>query len=66
MPNRRRVKQSSGLEDLLEQEAANLRQQAEGMPPGIRRDELLRKARQAENAANVSGWLRSPEIQPPK
>jgi hypothetical protein len=43
-------KQSSTLEYRLEQEAVNLRKQAEGMPEGIRRDELLRKAGQIDVA----------------
>lgn len=59
-------RKSSSFEDRLEKEAENLRRQARGMPPCIRREELLRKARQAENAAQVSEWLRSPEQQPPE
>jgi hypothetical protein len=38
--------QSSTFEYRLAQEAINLRKQAKGMPLGVRRDELLRKARQ--------------------
>ena len=41
-------KQSSIFEYRLEDEAINLRKQAEGMPHGIRRDELLRKAGQID------------------
>jgi hypothetical protein len=51
MLDRRRFKQSSIFEYCLEEEAINLRNQAEGMPPGIRREELLRQARQAETAS---------------
>ena len=36
---------SLSLEERLDQEAINLRKQAEGMPLSIRRDELLRKGR---------------------
>ena len=57
---------STAVEDRLEEEAANLRKQADGMPPGIRREELLRKADQAETAAQVSAWLRSPGSRPPE
>jgi hypothetical protein len=46
MPERRHLKQSSTLEFRLTQEAFNLRKQAQGMPEGVRRDELLRKAEQ--------------------
>jgi hypothetical protein len=43
-----------------------LRQQAEGLPASVRRDELIRKARQAEAAAHISEWLKSPGLRPPK
>ncbi|MCK1475009.1 hypothetical protein IVB27_09405 [Bradyrhizobium sp. 197] len=46
--------------------AINLRKQAEGMPLGIRREELLRKAQQAETAARMANWLASPGLQPPE
>jgi hypothetical protein len=46
-------------------EAAQLKKQAEEMTPGVRRDELLRKARQAETAAHVDDWLSSPGLRPP-
>lgn len=61
-----RVAQSSTFEFSLAQEAINLRKQAEGMPPGVRRDELLRKAGQADVAIHVTEWLNSPGLQPPK
>jgi hypothetical protein len=66
MSTRRRFKQVTSLKDRLIQEAENLRRQAQESPPGIRRDELLRKARQAETAARVDDWLASPGLQPPK
>jgi hypothetical protein len=47
---RRRFKQVTSLQDRLTQEAEKLRRQAQDMPPGVRRDELLRKARQTETA----------------
>jgi hypothetical protein len=65
MLQRRPFNQSTALEGRLE-EVANLRRQADGMPPGIRREELLRKAGQAETAAQVNAWLRSPGSQPPE
>jgi hypothetical protein len=49
---------SSILEFNSETEALNLRKQAEGMPVSIRRDELLRKANQAETTAQVSNGPR--------
>jgi hypothetical protein len=66
MSTRRRFKQVTSLKDRLIQEAESLRKQAQEMPPGIRRDELLRKARQAETAARVDDWLAAPGLQPPK
>jgi hypothetical protein len=66
MSTRRRVKQTTSLQDRLFEEAENLRRQAQQMPPGIRRDQLLRKARQAETAAHVDDWLASPGLRPPR
>jgi hypothetical protein len=66
MQRRRRFKQSISLKDRLIEEAENLRRQAREMPAGIRRDEILRKARQAETAAHVDEWLESPGLQPPR
>ena len=37
----------------LKDEANDLRKQAQGMPPSIRRDDLLRLAQQAETAYQV-------------
>jgi hypothetical protein len=63
---RRRIKQLETLEYRLTAEAANLRKQAEGLPAGIRREELMRKARQAETASHMNEWLSSPGSQAPK
>ncbi|WFU45842.1 hypothetical protein QA640_44315 (plasmid) [Bradyrhizobium sp. CB82] len=52
------LKQSSTFEYRLAQEAINLRQQASGMPAGIRRTELLRKAKQID----VAGRLTSADL----
>ena len=65
MPNRRSPEQSSTFEFRLTQEAINLRQQAEGMPNGVRRAELLRKARQIDVAGELDGRLTSSGLQPP-
>ena len=63
---RRRFKQTQSLEARLSEEAKRLREQAKLLPHGAERDELIRKARQAETAARMNGWLTSPELQPPK
>lgn len=63
---RRRFKQAQSLEERLSEEAKRLREEARLLPPGAIREALLRKARQAETGSHISGWLRSPELQPPK
>ncbi|WP_247328292.1 hypothetical protein [Bradyrhizobium sp. 21] len=62
---RRRVRQTQSLEDRLAQQAERLREQAKEVPPGIEREQLLRRARQAETGSHMSEWLRSPGLQPP-
>jgi hypothetical protein len=63
---RRRITQTQCLEVRLADEAKRLREEAKSLPPGIRREALLRKARQAETGSHISEWLRSPGLQPPK
>ena len=65
MPAQRSLGQSSTFEYRLAQEAINLRLQANGMPAGVRRTELLRKARQIDVAGEINNWLSSPGLQPP-
>lgn len=66
MQHRRRIKQTQSLEARLSEEAKRLREQAKLLPPGAERNELIRKARQAETASQMNGWLTSPGLQPPK
>ena len=63
---RRKVKHIASFEDRLAHEAQRLREQAKALPPGLDRDHLVRKARQAETAAHISGWLTSPGLASPK
>lgn len=63
---RRRFKQTTSLDQRLEEQAKHLRQQALGIPPGIERDRLIRRARQVEVAAHMSEWLSSPGLRPPR
>jgi hypothetical protein len=63
---RRRFKQTQSLELRLAEEARRLREEAKLLPPGIVREALLRRARQAETGSHMSEWLRSPGLQPPK
>ncbi|QOZ44248.1 hypothetical protein XH89_12685 [Bradyrhizobium sp. CCBAU 53340] len=64
MQRRRRFKQSVSLEERLSQEAERLREEAKSLPPGPRREDVLRRARQAETGSHMSEWLRSPGLQP--
>ena len=66
MLTRRRYKQVVSLEDRLIQQADNLRREAKEMPPGVRREELLRKAQQAETTARFGDWLSSPGVPLPE
>ena len=66
MPERRRFTQSTTLEERLVEEAKRLRKQAQGTPPGIERERLVRRARQAEAASHLTEWLNSRGLQAPK
>jgi hypothetical protein len=66
MIKRRRFKQTTTLEERLALEARQLRDAAARQPPGMKREDLLRKARQCETGSHMSEWLRSPSLQPPE
>ena len=63
---RRRFKQITPLDQRLEEQAKRLRKEAQGTPPGVEREKLVRRARQTETAAHIQEWLSSPGLQPPK
>jgi hypothetical protein len=63
---RRRVMHSEPLDKRLVQEALRLKEVAKSLRPGKRRQEMIRKARQAEMAASITHWLSSPGLQPPE
>ncbi|SDS84828.1 hypothetical protein SAMN05444158_3437 [Bradyrhizobium canariense] len=62
---RRRFKQTSPLDQRLTEQAQRLRKEAQGTPPGIERERLIRRARQAETASHMQEWLTSPGLKPP-
>jgi hypothetical protein len=62
---RRRFKQTQSLEVRLAEEANRLREEAKLLPPSAQRNEVIRKARQAETASHVNEWLTSPGLRPP-
>ena len=63
---RRRFKQTRSLEERLSEEAKRLREEARLLPPSAERDEMIRKARQAEIASHMNDWLTSPGLRPPE
>ena len=65
MFQRRRFRQTQSLKDRLVSEVKRLREEAKTLPPGASRESKLRKARQAETAAHIDEWLRSPGLKPP-
>ena len=62
---RRRFKQTTSLDQRLIAEAQRLRKEAKSIPPGIERERLIRRARQAETALHLTEWLMSPGLRAP-
>ena len=44
MPERRRFTQTTSIEESLAKQATQLRKQAQGTPPGVERERLVRRA----------------------
>ena len=65
MKARRRFVQTTSLRDRLTAYAEEARRKAKFVI-GRERDELLKKARQADTAAHLDDWANSPGLQPPK
>ncbi|RZN31985.1 hypothetical protein CWO90_15325 [Bradyrhizobium sp. Leo121] len=63
---RRRFKQVLSLRDRLIEHAKLARQQANKLPPGKERENLLRRARQSETASHIDEWLSSPGLRAPQ
>lgn len=64
MNKRNRFKQTEVLEDRLAAQARHLREQAEKLAPGPKREEMMRRAKQCEDGAQMSEFLRRPSPQP--
>ena len=62
---RRHFTHTTTFEERLAQEAERLRQEARGTPPGIERERMIRRARQAETALHVNEWLSSRGLRAP-
>jgi nicotinic acid phosphoribosyltransferase len=65
MLNQLQFNQSLKTKFLSIQEAANLRKQADGMPYGVRRNELLQKAIQMDAAIQIDEWVSSSGLRKP-
>jgi hypothetical protein len=66
MQRRRREKQTKSLKDRLASFARKALDEAQYLPSGPERDELLKKARRADTATHIDEWANSPGLQPPK
>lgn len=66
MQQRRHFKQTSPLNQRLTEEAQRLRKEARSLPQCVEREQLIRRARQAETAEGINKWLSSPGLQPPR
>jgi hypothetical protein len=61
----RRFKLRTSPEKRLLQQAEEMRKIADTLPPGSEREQLLRKAKNADTAAHINDWLTSPGLQSP-
>jgi hypothetical protein len=66
MLKRRRFRQTVPLKERLESFAREAREKASLLPAGTEKDEMLKKARQAETASHLDAWAGSPGLQTPK
>src|ERR1700757_1347688 len=57
MKRRRRIKHEASFQERLAEQARTLREQAKTLQLGKERDDLMRRARQAEIASHINEWL---------
>jgi hypothetical protein len=62
---RRRIKHTATFEQRLANEAERIKTEAKELPQGKEREDMMRKARQAETASQISAWLFLPGLQKP-
>lgn len=65
MIKRRRFKQTQSLQDRLAIFAKDARDKAEALPAGPEKEDLLKRARQADTASHIDEWANSTGLQPP-
>jgi hypothetical protein len=63
--DRRRIKHTKSLDERLAQRVKELRARAKALH-GMEREQLMRKARQADIASHMNEWLSSAGLQTPK
>jgi hypothetical protein len=59
---RNRRKHSVSFDERLQRAAHDAREAARLLPHGPQRDMLMKKASQAETAAHINEWVRSPNL----
>jgi hypothetical protein len=59
----RRFQDKQSFEERLASYAESARKVAALLPPGAEKDELLRKAQQADTAVHLNTWANSPSFQ---
>jgi hypothetical protein len=62
---RRYFKNTLTFSERLAKVAKRFREEAETKPPGPERDELIKKAHQADTAAHIDQWVSSPGLKSP-
>ena len=65
MTTRRRFRHTTTLGERLAQHAEKLRAKAKALPR-LEREQAMKKIRQLDVAQNITEWLSSPGLQPPK
>lgn len=62
---RNRHKQTVSFDERLKTAAKEARRAAQSLPQGAAREDLMKKARQAEAARRINGWLTARGVRPP-
>jgi hypothetical protein len=62
---RPRLKQLAPLAQRLVDEVQRLRKEAGTAPPGVERQRLMQRARQAETAYQINAWITCPGLRAP-
>jgi hypothetical protein len=66
MSERKRIKQATSLRDRVVSFAKEAKAKADLLPPGREREDMMKKARQADTASHLDKWSNSMGLQPPK